>query len=126
MSTLLGTTFLTDEQVVTQGDVNFMGKTVESLVVEFDQAKYEEFLFLALRAPKWHGNTARSPQRFALKSLRRLLQKWPAQTTPFLAASPAWPASTSPMRPVRPTTMKANLAMPFLTSLLSSKLAGVP
>jgi len=27
-----------------QGDVSFTGKTVESLVVEFDQAKYEEFL----------------------------------------------------------------------------------
>ena len=26
-----------------QGDVTFMGKTVESLVVEFDQAQYEEF-----------------------------------------------------------------------------------
>ena len=27
-----------------QGDVTFMEKMVESLVVEFDQAKYEEFL----------------------------------------------------------------------------------
>ena len=44
MVTLLGTTFSTDEQVVTQGDVTFMRKTVELLVVEFDQAKYEEFL----------------------------------------------------------------------------------
>jgi len=40
----LGTTFSTDEQVVAQGDVTFMEKTVESLVVKFDQAKYEEFL----------------------------------------------------------------------------------
>ena len=45
MATPLGTTFSTEEQVMTQGDVTFMGKTVESLVVKFDQAKYEEFLF---------------------------------------------------------------------------------
>ena len=42
MTTPLGTTFSTDEQVVAQGGVNFMGKTVESLAVEFDQAKYME------------------------------------------------------------------------------------
>ena len=45
MATPLGTTFPTDEQVVTQDDVGFMKKTVESLVVKFDQAKYEEFLY---------------------------------------------------------------------------------
>jgi len=45
MATPLGTTFSTDEQVVPQGDVTFMGKTAESLIVEFDQAKYEEYLF---------------------------------------------------------------------------------
>jgi len=44
MATPLGTTFSTDEQVVTQGDVTFMEKTVESLVMEFDQVKYEEFI----------------------------------------------------------------------------------
>ena len=44
MVTPLGTTFVTDEQVVAQGDVIYKGKSVESLVVEFDQAKYEEFL----------------------------------------------------------------------------------
>ena len=40
----MGTTFSTDEQVVVQGDVTFMRKMIESLVVKFDQAKYEEFL----------------------------------------------------------------------------------
>ena len=73
MATSLEIAFSIDEQVVAQGDVNFLGKTVESLVVEFDQAKDVEFLFLAPRAPKWRGNTAGSPQRSALKSLRRLL-----------------------------------------------------
>ena len=52
MATPLGTTFSTDEQVVAQGDVNCMGKTIESLVVEFDQAKYEEFLSSGSRSPK--------------------------------------------------------------------------
>jgi len=36
MATPLGTTFSTNEQVVAQGDVTCMAKTVESLVVEFD------------------------------------------------------------------------------------------
>jgi len=40
MATPLGTTFSTDEQIVAQGDVTFMRKTVKSLVVKFDQAKY--------------------------------------------------------------------------------------
>ena len=44
MATPLGTTFVTDEQIVAQDDVLREGKMVESLVVEFDQAKYEEFL----------------------------------------------------------------------------------
>ena len=52
MATPLGTTFSTDEQVVAQGDVTYMGKTVESLVVEFDQAKYEEFLSSGSKSPK--------------------------------------------------------------------------
>ena len=52
MATPLGTTFVTDEQVVAQGDVLYKGKMVESLVVEFDQAKYEEFLSSGSRSPK--------------------------------------------------------------------------
>ena len=45
MATPLGITFSADKQVVAQGDVTYIGKMVESHVVEFDQAKYEEFLF---------------------------------------------------------------------------------
>ena len=52
MATLLGTTFSTDEQVVAQGDVTYTGKKVESLVEEFDQAKYEEFLSSGSRTPR--------------------------------------------------------------------------
>jgi len=52
MVTPLGTTFSTDEQVVAQGDVNFMGKTVESLVVKLNQVKYEEFLSSDSKSPR--------------------------------------------------------------------------
>jgi len=52
METPLGTTFVTDEQVVAQGDVIYKGKMVESLVVEFDQTKYEEFLSSGSKSPK--------------------------------------------------------------------------
>jgi len=36
MATPLETTFSADKQAVAQGDVTFMGRTVESLVVKFD------------------------------------------------------------------------------------------
>ena len=52
MATPLGTTFVTDEQIVAQADVLRKGKMVESLVVEFDQAKYEEFLSSGSKSPK--------------------------------------------------------------------------
>ena len=52
MATPLGTIFSTDEQVVAQGDVTYMGKMVESLIVEFDQAKYEEILSSGSKSPR--------------------------------------------------------------------------
>ena len=52
METSLGTTFSTDEQVMAQGDVTYMGKTIESLVVEFDQVKYKEFLSSGSKSPR--------------------------------------------------------------------------
>ena len=52
METPLVTTFSTDEQVVALGDVSFMGKTIESLIVKFDQKKYEEFLFSGSKSPR--------------------------------------------------------------------------
>ena len=52
MATPLGNTFSTNEQVVAQGDVTYMGKMVESLIVEFDQAKYEEFLSSGSKSPR--------------------------------------------------------------------------
>ena len=52
MATPLGTSFVTDERTVVQDDVLRKGKMVESLVVEFDQAKYEEFLSSGSKSPK--------------------------------------------------------------------------
>ena len=55
MATPLGITFSTDEQVVAQGDVTYVEKMVESLIVEFDQfdqAKYEEFISSGSKSPK--------------------------------------------------------------------------
>jgi len=52
MATPLGTTFSTDEQVVAQGDVTCLRKMVKSLVIEFDQAKYEKFLSFSFKSPR--------------------------------------------------------------------------
>ena len=37
---------------MTQDDVTFMEQTVESLVMKFDQAKYEEFLSSGSKSPR--------------------------------------------------------------------------
>jgi len=52
MATSLGTTFSTDGQVVAQGNVTCIRKVVESLVVKFDQEKYEEFLSFSSKSPR--------------------------------------------------------------------------
>ena len=52
MATPLETSFSTDENVVAQTDVRLFGKTLESLIVEFDQEKFEEFLFSGSASPK--------------------------------------------------------------------------
>ena len=52
MATPLGITFSINEQVVAQVDITYMGKMVESLIVEFDQVKYEEFLSSCSKNPR--------------------------------------------------------------------------
>ena len=52
MATPLGTSISTDENTVAQADIQLLGKTVESLIVEFDQRKFEEFLFSGSASPK--------------------------------------------------------------------------
>jgi len=44
MATLLGTVFSTDKKVVSQHDDQTLGSTIETLVISFDQEKFEEIL----------------------------------------------------------------------------------
>ena len=50
--TPLGTSFSTDKNVMAQADIWLLGKMVESLVVKFDQGKFEEFLSSGSARPK--------------------------------------------------------------------------
>nr|ABB55333.1 hypothetical protein 12.t00052 [Asparagus officinalis] len=59
MATPLGTSF-SNEEVVAQSDVHLNGTTVETLVVEFDQAKYEEVLSSGLLSPKARRDACKS------------------------------------------------------------------
>ena len=52
MVTPLGTSFSTDENTMVQIDVQLLGKTVESFVIEFHQEKFEEFLSSGSASPK--------------------------------------------------------------------------
>ena len=52
MVTPLGIAFSNDKNAVMQADIQPLGKTVESLVIEFDQEKFEEFLFSGFASPK--------------------------------------------------------------------------
>ena len=51
MATLLGMSF-SDEEVVAQSDVHLIGTTVETLIIEFDQAKFEKALSSGSFSPK--------------------------------------------------------------------------
>ena len=76
MATLLGTTFSTDEQVVAQGDVTYMKKMVESLIIEFDQAKYDEFLSSVSKSPR-----ARQYRKFSSGTRSPVHSEIPSDTT---------------------------------------------
>jgi len=52
MTTPLGTSFFTDKTAVTQAIVRLLGMTVKTLIVEFDQGKFEEFLSSGSASPK--------------------------------------------------------------------------
>ena len=52
MAAPLGINFSTDEKVVTQANVKLIGSTVESLIVEFDQQKFEQLLSSGSVSPK--------------------------------------------------------------------------
>jgi len=52
MSIPLGTIYYTDEEMVAQSDTELLGSMVESLIVEFDQERYEKFLSAGSVSPK--------------------------------------------------------------------------
>jgi hypothetical protein len=51
MVTIVGKTFSTNEKVVSQHDKIAMGDMAETLVIEFDQDKYEELLSSGKSSP---------------------------------------------------------------------------
>ena len=95
MATPLGTTFVTDEQIVAQDDVLRKGKLVESLVVEFDQAKFEEFLSSGSKSPK-NASAAGSQQESSPKPNLRL-----SRVPLLLPTVPSKVHASTPLR--RPT-----------------------
>jgi len=52
MATPLEISFSTDENTVVQADVQLLKKIVESLVVKFNQEKFDELLFSGFASPK--------------------------------------------------------------------------
>jgi len=57
MVTSLGTVFSTDENVVVQANLKLLRSMVESLIIEFDQEKFEEFLSSGSVSPKVSSET---------------------------------------------------------------------
>jgi len=55
MTTLLGTVFSTDEKTIAQADLKLLGSTIKSILIEFNQEKFEELL---PRASLAQGNAA--------------------------------------------------------------------
>ena len=75
MATPLGASFSTDKNPVAQADIKLHGRTVESLVVDFEQEKFEEFLSSGSATPRQCGSTTKFLRGFTLESLQRFLQK---------------------------------------------------
>ena len=121
MATPLGTTFVTDEQVVAQGDVLYKGKTVESLVVEFDQAKYEEFLSSGSKSPK-----ARAYRRVSTGICPEIRSEIPSDAAAvrmsWLIAPRVTTAPTSLRRPAWSTSLVSSQSALFF----STRSSGVP
>ena len=72
MATPLGTSF-SDEEVVVQSDVHLTGTTVETLVVEFDQAKFEEAISSGSLSPK------------AMRKIHKVSKETKGLTAPIVA-----------------------------------------
>jgi len=57
MATPLGKVFSTNEKDVAQADLKLLGSTVESLVAEFNQEKFEQLLSSGTISPKVSSKT---------------------------------------------------------------------
>jgi len=88
--------------------------------MEFDQEKHEEFLSSGSKSPR----VARQYRRVSSQVSSETSQKMACANRAISGRVTCVARVTSPMRPARPTSLKANLAMSLL--FLSSKLPGVP
>ncbi|ONK57711.1 uncharacterized protein A4U43_C09F3300 [Asparagus officinalis] len=84
MATPLGKSFSDEEEVVAQSDVHLIGTTVETLVVEFDQAKFEEALSSGSLSPK------------AMRKIHKVSKETKAPTAPIAAEPPKEDCSDNP------------------------------
>lgn len=58
LATTVREIFYTDEKIVAQSDIKKIGNTVEILVVEVDQQKYDEYVSSRLVSPAKGGTVA--------------------------------------------------------------------
>ena len=83
----LGSSFSTDDNTVVQADVKFIRSMVESLIVEFDQEKFEEFLFVGSKSPK----VMRQYRRVSLETRSQVF----SETSPKVSCAIAHNASNA-------------------------------
>ena len=107
MATPLGTSFSTDENVVAQVDVKLLLRTVESLVIELDQGKFEKFLSSGSASSKIMRQYRKVPLATAPESLQRFLLKWLA----LLLTAQAGPLLTRFWKPLVQPTRRASMSL---------------
>ena len=93
MATPLGTIYYTDEEMVAQSDTELLGSMVESLVVEFDQERYEKFLSAGSVSPKATRRFRKVSQETPISlslSLKNLLMKMGAKPSKRCAIQAPW------------------------------------
>ena len=69
MVTLLGASFSIGKNAIAQSDIKLLGRTVESLVVEFKQGMFGEFLSSSSSTPRQCSSTTKFLRGFTLESL---------------------------------------------------------
>ena len=102
MATPLGNSFSTDENVMAQADVQLLRKTVESLVVEFDKEKFEEFFF--------SGSASSKAMRRYRKVSSETRSRISSEITPKVAYTTAHSASDATSEEVLKTSRVAHAA----------------